>query len=117
MGSETQARFEDVLEAAKRVCDVDDPDDPGVRYCALCLASAIVGADRARVAEFTGYDRAFVDPAADRLEAAGVWRDGRVHANWFAEDEGGLALLMDSLVAQGLATRAPVPPKGGADAR
>lgn len=74
----------------------------------LLTAAVITGPNDDAIAEMLGLDAAFVRERGDRLRASGVWADGKTHCNWFddANDEGGLAFLLDVMCAEGLVARA-----------
>lgn len=83
-------------------------DDGSEAFMAgVCLlSSARFGPKPDEIAKFTGYPRGTVRKFAKNLRASGVWKDGKVHVDWFSKDGGGVAFLCDALVAQGLLKRA-----------
>ena len=70
----------------------------------IMLSSAVVGPIIRELIAFTGYDRAFVQETGRRCRDAGIWKRGKVDAEWFGEN-GGIAFCCDSLVVAGLLER------------
>ena len=68
----------------------------------VLLASEMVGPYAARVAIFLGYPVGLVQVIAVRLREAGIWEEDEVRCErWFDPENGGLALLLDLMVAEG----------------
>ena len=82
-------------------------NDESFKAAVVMLSMLVVGTDVPPLSMFTGYAPDFVEPLVERLQANGVvQRDGTIAANWFDENEGGIAFWMDVCVAQGLMKRA-----------
>lgn len=71
----------------------------------ILLASAIVGAFPEKVANAFGWEVSRVIPYAKRLRKSGIWRNGKVYADWDGED-GGIGFCCDVNVALGFMERA-----------
>jgi hypothetical protein len=81
------------------------PDDPCFKTAVLLLSALQVGANIERLVEFTGYPKGFVRERALRCRENGIFRGGKVACDWFDEN-GGVGLWCDVLVAEGLLGRA-----------
>ena len=78
-----------------------DRDDEAFKVAVVLLAALQVGADVERVAEFTQFDREWLEGVAANLTASGIWQDGHTACSWF-EEGGGIEFWIDVLVGQGL---------------
>lgn len=68
----------------------------------LLWSAAIVGSTHSALKEFTNYSDNFIEERRQRLEKAGVFKDGVVYANWTDEEEGFIEFWLDVSVAEGL---------------
>lgn len=101
------ATIEDITSAVEGLDPNLDPNLDTFRSALLLLSSAVVGPDEAKVAAFTGLPAAFVAERAERLRASGVWTgEGKIAADWWDEETGGIAFWIDVNVAEGLMERA-----------
>lgn len=72
----------------------------------VLLASAIVGPNAQKVAKALGIPLSRVSPYARRLRDNGIWTtNGKVAANWFNEEDGGVEFACDVNVALGFMER------------
>jgi len=99
----TKIKSEQVWKEAERINRVKR-DDHGTETIAICLASAFVGPSIKRIAKFLGLSRWKVSERSKNLRKNGIWMNDEIHAEWFGK-HGGVALIADSLVADGLAMR------------
>lgn len=83
-----------------------EPGTPMHDTAMILLASLVVGPSVEKVAAFLGLPRPEVLKRATRLRANGVWRGGKVRADWFDDKSGGVAFWCDCAVAEGLLVRA-----------
>lgn len=97
----TMQTIEDVREALAGM-EVADSES-----ALVLLSAAVVGANIDRVHKFTSIPRERVREYAGRLRESGIWAGGHLHVDWQDEENGGIAFLMDTLVADGLLARAP----------
>jgi hypothetical protein len=68
----------------------------------VLLASELVGPYSDRIATFVGYPPGLVQVIAVRLQEAKIWENDEVHCErWFDPKQGGLAFLLDVMVAEG----------------
>lgn len=84
--------------------DLDEQDD-GFKAAMVLVAGLMVGPITSKVSELTKLPLAFVEKCASNLEASGVWKDGKTHADWDDPEQGGWAFWMDVLVAEGMLER------------
>ena len=72
----------------------------------ILLASELVGPWSDRVVTFLGYSPALVQAVAARLYEARIWENGEVHCEeWFDPEKGGLAFMLDLMIAEGTMVR------------
>lgn len=84
-----------------------DESDPAFRIAALLLSSLQVGPDVIALTVYTGEHAEWIASIADRLVRSKVWTaDGKVQANWFDDETGGIEFWMDVAVGNGLVERA-----------
>lgn len=100
--------FARVQDEAERVSGAKDRDDVQFKTAAVLMSSAVVGPDEAKLAEFTGYDRAFIDAIGERLRKSKVWHKGKIASDWFGKD-GDITFNMDVCVALGWMKRGKAP--------
>jgi hypothetical protein len=81
------------------------PNDEGYKAAAVLLASVNVGPDQERIAKALGYPRSLVSRFSSNLRKCGVWRNGKVYADWDDPETGGCAFWLDVCVALGLLER------------
>jgi len=93
-----QAMKEDVWNL-----DANLAEDSHTFQAAMVLhASEFVGPYADRIATFLGYPPGLVQVIAARLYEARIWEDDQVRSEpWFDPQKGGIAFLLDVLVAQG----------------
>jgi hypothetical protein len=72
----------------------------------VMLAAAIIGQEIQALSDFTGIPEAFIQERAERLIENGVWKDGKIYADWFGKD-GTIAFVLDVMVAEGEIVRVP----------
>jgi hypothetical protein len=73
----------------------------------VLLASELVGPYSDRIATFVGYPPSLVRVIAARLQEAKIWENDDVRCEtWFDPKRGGMALLLDVMVADGTLLRA-----------
>lgn len=80
------------------------PEEPSFKTAVLLLSALQVGANAERLSKFTGYPRTFVSERVRRCRENGIFKGGKVACEWFDEN-GGIALWCDVLVAEGLLAR------------
>lgn len=71
----------------------------------VLLVSAIVGGSAKKVADALGWPLDRADQFTERLTASGVWVGGKVAADWFDPEDGGIAFALDVNVALGFLQR------------
>lgn len=86
----------------------EPPDSDLSRAGVLLWASFVVGADNARLNQFTGIAMDFVRKAGYRGRRAGIWQRGpernkwrTIVVDWMHEDAGQLAFHLDCMVLTG----------------
>lgn len=77
--------------------------EPSRLHVAL-LSSAVTGADVEELIRFTGWPADEIRGMVTIFEEKGIWKDGKVYANWFGSD-GGLNFVLDCAVVDGLVQR------------
>ena len=82
------------------------PESEEFKATVVLLASAFLGPNQMKLAKFTGYPRTLIAKFNRNLRDGGVWRHGRVCADWFDDEKGGVALILDTCVAVGRMKRA-----------
>lgn len=89
-------------QEAGRIVDQKDflCDSRETRMGAILLASALVGPNIRRIARFLCLPRRVVAGASDCAREQGIWRGGKVCANWFGAN-GGAELVADTCVLLG----------------
>lgn len=85
-----------------------DMDNEGDQAAILLLSATQVGTSVAALTEFTKLPRAKVQQFVGRLRKNGVFKGGKISADWFGEN-GGIAFHCDVLVATGMLERATQP--------
>lgn len=70
----------------------------------ILLSSIVVGPNIKKIAKFAHIPRESVRERSVNLRQNGVWKQGKVYAEWFEKD-GGIAFVCDSMVADGLLKR------------
>lgn len=83
-----------------------DIKDEGDQAQLVMLAALQIGQNRRKLHQFTGISASIIAKFAHNLRKSGVWKNGKVYADWFDEEEGGLAFALDTNVALGLIERA-----------
>jgi hypothetical protein len=77
-------------------------DSHAFQSAMVLLASELVGPYQDRIATFLGYPLAVVQIVAARLYEAKIWGNDEICCeSWFDPEKGGVAFLLDSLVAEG----------------
>ena len=72
----------------------------------ILLSALVVGPNDQAVADFTGLSLSTVQKRTRNLRAGGLWgHDGKIHADWFDEETGGISFWLDVAVADGLMVR------------
>lgn len=94
----------DVAEIIDKELSVDTEDDIAFKASVVLLSSAVVGPNIKRLVEFTGYPRSLISEFSKRLRENGIWKGGRIYANWLDPD-GGIEFICDSMVAVGWLAR------------
>jgi hypothetical protein len=102
---------EDALQFMRR--DVWKMDETLAENCItfraamVLLVSEFVGPYVDRIATFAGYPLSFVELIAVRLQDAKIWEGDQVCCeNWFEPNTGGMAFMLDVMVAEGKLIRA-----------
>lgn len=73
---------------------------------AVVMLSALkVGTDVDELVKFTRLPEPFIAERVGRLNASGIFDGDEIRANWFDEENGGIAFWMDVAVAEGLIER------------
>lgn len=94
------------IKSMLRQCDPTfDESEEANQAQIVMLAALEVGLDERRLRKFTGINSSLIAKFAHNLRKAGIWRRGKVYANWADEKEGGIAFICDTLVAQGFLER------------
>lgn len=88
-----------------------DPRSDNVKTAAMMLSACYVGSSLAALAEFTNLGAEYIEPRHERLTKAGIFKNGKIYAEWADPENGGIAFTMDVMVAEGLMERASVPRK------
>lgn len=70
----------------------------------ILMSAAVVGPNIVRVAKFARVSREKVRPLFLKLREQKVFRGGEMYVNWFDQDAGGIAFILDVCVAQGMLT-------------
>lgn len=99
--------FETVKADLKRMDPKLSETDESYQIAAVLLASAALGPDADRIAKFTGYSRDWVRKLSTRLRGQGIWKGGRVYAEWQDPENGGAAFWLDVCVGRGFMDRVP----------
>ena len=82
----------------------EDEDDIAFKASVVLLSSAVVGPSIERLAKFTGYPRSLISEFSKRLRENGIWKGGKIYANWL-DPHGGVDFICDSMVAVGWMAR------------
>lgn len=86
----------------------EERDTPIWNAQMVMLAATEVGPDVTKISKFIGLPYAMVRPIVANLNKAGIFKRGKIRANWADENEGYLSFLLDSMVGAGLLERSPV---------
>jgi hypothetical protein len=81
-----------------------EPESRDFRTAVILMAAAfVVGPHVDRLVQFTGYSMTFVADIARRMQASGLWADGKVRIdNWFDGASVTMAFWADCMVADGV---------------
>jgi hypothetical protein len=105
----SSSEYEIDLEEAKKLLIADgykEEEDPEYLEAALILfGSAIVGPNIVRVAKWAEMPRKKVAEYSKRLRKSGIWDGHKLSVDWLDEEEGGMAFLLDVMVALGMIER------------
>ncbi len=95
--------FENIKKEVKRMDKNLSPNSDHFKSAVILLSACIVGANKRRVAKFTGYPESFLTPRFELLRKNGVFVGGKVNGNeWSDPESGGVAFWCDVAVAEGL---------------
>jgi hypothetical protein len=94
----------DFEKEVQRLDPKQKPEDSGFKTAVLLLSTLEVGPNVERLVKFTGYPKEFVRERVRRCRAGGIFRGGKIACEWFDEN-GGIALWCDVLVAEGMLER------------
>jgi len=97
--------LDEIHEAIAEMDPKEQPWSNGWKAQVILLASTEVGPDIDKLYEFTGIRRHFIQACAERLEANGIWRQGKIYAEWTDPELGETAFFCDVCVALGHLTR------------
>jgi hypothetical protein len=75
----------------------------------VLLAGLVVGANQERIHAFTGVDKRRIQQFGHRLRKNGIWQGSKTvgGADWFEDEDGGMAFALDVSVAIGFVERVP----------
>lgn len=82
------------------------PDDEGYKAAAVLLASLEIGPNPIEIGKALGYPRSLLSKFNYHLRRNGIWKQGKVRANWDDPEEGMINFWLSCLVAQGLMEKA-----------
>jgi hypothetical protein len=88
---------------AKTLRNESEDFKTGARFL---LWSSFLGPDKHQVGEASGVTEPMLTEFAEAAERNGIWRNGKVHANWFFSDHGARDLRLDVMALHGLLKRA-----------
>lgn len=98
------------LKQMKAIIEKSDPnlspDDECYQAQLVLLASAEVGPHIRRISQFTDVPYQKVVKFSHFLRKSGVWKGGRIHANWSDPKNGYISFLLDTNIALGFMQRA-----------
>lgn len=94
----------DFLCESGRILEDNNIDSDSVICGAMMLAAVVHSPDLEKIAAATSIRSAILKPMFDRLVVGGVFKDGKICANWFDDSQ---SFVLDTLVGLGLAERAP----------
>lgn len=97
--------FKEIKKAVHQIDPALSEDDEAFKAMAVLLSSAVCGPNVVKLKRFTSYPSDLLNKFAYRLRRNGIWKGARVYADWMDPEEGGAALILDSLVAQGMMER------------
>lgn len=101
----TKAKIKKEIEDSIKQSDPNlDAGSMQFKAAAVLLASSMVGPDSVKIARILMYPVETVLAFGEALTRNGIWRDGKVHADWSGEN-GGLAFWVDVCVALGWLSR------------
>lgn len=98
--------LQEIKNEIKRMDPNCPEDDEAFKAQVVLLASAVIGPGIDGLRKFTGYPRSLLAKFNHNLRKSGVWRNGKVCANWDDEKDGGISFGLDTCVALGLMERA-----------
>ena len=96
----------EIRAAALEVEPEIDQDSEDFQATLTLLASTRVGPNIKKIVTVTGVPTRMVSAFAANLRKNGVWKNGKIYANWADEKDGGIEFILDCLVARGLMDRA-----------
>lgn len=105
--------IKEVKNAVKEI----DPDsdkwndiDDGFRACVIMISPAIadVSTNAKDITEFTGYEKDFVEMCVNNLVKGEIFVGDKVAGAEWLEEDGGLSIILDSMVALGLLEKTEV---------
>ena len=99
---------EDLVQEILKNDPNEDQDSEAFKAQLVLLASAVLGTfNQTKLRDFTKVEGSLIAKFAHNLRKSGVWK-GRntICANWCDEEEGGVAFMLDTLVATGMMQRA-----------
>ena len=101
-----QAALQSMKEDVWKMDPALAEDSSTFQAAMILLASELVGPWSDRIAAFLGYPTALVEVAAARLYEARIWENAEVRCEkWFDPEKGGLAFMLDLMIAEGTMIR------------
>ena len=79
-----------------------EEDSDGYKALIVLLSSVVCGPNVTKLHRFTRYPYDLLNKFAYRLRLNGIWKGDKIYADWLDPEEGGVALILDSLVATGM---------------
>jgi hypothetical protein len=82
-------------------------EDSSFKTAVILLVAAVHGQSTRRLAEFTDYDPAFIEPIKRNMRKARLWlQNGKIdNREWFDQESGGAAFWLHVACAQGYLER------------
>lgn len=92
--------LEEIKDELRKMDPDFDPDSDTGRAQIVLISALEVGPNQRKIAKFTGLSLPIVAKFAHNLKKNGVWKNGKVYADWF-EENGGISFNLDTCVALG----------------
>ena len=96
-----------IVKEVRKITEEGDKNSETNKIGQILLASTFKGTDEKGIAEFLEMDFNYVNKIGKSLRKNKIWtKDNMVSGeDWFEEKSGGIAFVLDILVAQGLLKR------------